>query len=857
MVEKGVAKRFLETKWFGLVIGLGVFGLMALFTFVIPAFRGLERKILDMNFRLRTLTEPTQETEGVSYKIKNPRVSDDIVIVGVDERALQEFDRWPFPRYRHADLLKKLARISNQDERERAVFLDFIFTEPDTINPQDDAILVSAIRENGRTYVETIFPDQVGTDALASTRVETQRKLGERFKHPQNITGDWKKLPSSLAIKPPLTPYGEAAQGNGHVSFLDDPDKVFRHASLIMGVAEPVEEIAIEDLTTGYPLDETVFERLTWSDKERRSHDVEMPLTDASIKKLREQMEKNAPPRMVDNDGDGSEETEVYILTKYRMTWVPTIPLSLAADYLNVRLSDVEVMLGDSIRFPAPQLFNQATKSWEPYSVAKRPGKLNRAGEIVRPEIRETLANLDIPIDDQGRMLINYMGPRSSSVFGAPSTYTARSFYRFASNPPGIDPSTWEDESRGVAGKIVMVGAFSAGMAADEKTTPYGLMFGVELLANSLNTIIMDVPLNPAPLGMALLVLFGAIMLVALLTSRISTIWALVALLFVSLADFLVVSIVFDEALLVLPLTPVIAGMFLTFLGVVAYRIVFEEKDKRRTKASFSKIVGPGVLEEIMDNPPEPGGEDKDLTVLFSDIRDFSKISEMMESQQLLEYLNRYLSVMADIVKDYNGTLDKYIGDAVMSFWGAPAKQDDHALLASKCALKMMAELETLNEAWRQEGQKEIDIGIGINTGKMTVGFMGSKDRLSYTVIGDAVNLGSRLEGMNKKYYKKDPDPKINADHFSRIIISDSTYEAIKDVAIARELDLVKPVGKEKPSVIHELIEIPGGIQPPKPPASKGRMLHAAAKADRRASVEKDKAAAKAAAKAALQSRKG
>ncbi len=154
---------------------------------------------------------------------------------------------------------------------------------------------------------------------------------------------------------------------------------------------------------------------------------------------------------------------------------------------------------------------------------------------------------------------------------------------------------------------------------------------------------------------------------------------------------------------------------------------------------------------------------------------------------------------MADIVKDYNGTLDKYIGDAVMSFWGAPIDQADHALLACKCALKQMEQLAVLNQSW--EEHERIDIGIGISTGIMTAGFMGSADRLSYTVIGDAVNLGSRLEGMNKMYY----DTGKGRGNFSRIIISENTYEQVKDKVIARELDVVRVKGKQEPAVIYEL----------------------------------------------------
>jgi adenylate cyclase len=324
------------------------------------------------------------------------------------------------------------------------------------------------------------------------------------------------------------------------------------------------------------------------------------------------------------------------------------------------------------------------------------------------------------------------------------------------------------------------------------------------------------------------------------MTGRLSTVWSLLVLVVVLVAYFGVVLVLFDFNAYILTLSAPLFGAFLSFLGVVAYRTVFEEKDKRRNKVIFSKIVGPAILEQILDHPPELGGQDKELTVFFSDIRSFSSISEKMTSQELVNYLNKYFTVMTEIIKDYGGTLDKLIGDAVMGFWGAPASQPDHALLACKCALKQMEALEPLNEAWRAEKKETLDIGIGISTGIMTAAYMGSSDRLNYTVIGDAVNLGSRLEGLNKMYY----DPSKGAGHLSRIIISENTYEQVKDKVIARELDVVRVKGKLEPAVIYELIDVEGGYEPPKPPSSKGKLLAAESKADRKARAAAAKAAA-------------
>ncbi|MBW8003940.1 MAG: adenylate/guanylate cyclase domain-containing protein, partial [Planctomycetes bacterium] len=212
------------------------------------------------------------------------------------------------------------------------------------------------------------------------------------------------------------------------------------------------------------------------------------------------------------------------------------------------------------------------------------------------------------------------------------------------------------------------------------------------------------------------------------------------------------------------------------------------------------KYVSPKVVDQILANPPELGGVDKDLTVLFSDIRGFTTLSESMAPQELVNHLNLYLTAMTDSILEYNGTLDKYVGDEIMCFWGAPLPQEDHAMLACKSALKQMQVLHELNEGWPPE--KRINIGIGLNSGIMTVGNMGSQGRMNYTLMGDNVNLGARLEGTNKQY-------------MTNVIVSEHTYGLVRDRVIARELDNIRVKGKNKPVLIYELIDVIEGLEPP------------------------------------------
>ncbi|MGA3194024.1 MAG: adenylate/guanylate cyclase domain-containing protein [Terriglobales bacterium] len=233
-----------------------------------------------------------------------------------------------------------------------------------------------------------------------------------------------------------------------------------------------------------------------------------------------------------------------------------------------------------------------------------------------------------------------------------------------------------------------------------------------------------------------------------------------------------------------------------SYASITSFRVIHEEREKRKIRKTFSQYLSPGVIALIEKDPQKyihPGGEVQDLTVMFSDIRDFTSLSEGLTPDELVNLLNQYLSAMTDILFRNLGTLDKYIGDAIMAFWGSPYPQKDHAECACRCALEMIAGLDELNRKWAEQGRGPIAIGIGMNTGPVNVGNMGSDKRLAWTVMGDNVNLASRLEGMTKQYR-------------SRVIISESTYTQVASQFVAREVDRIRVKGKHQPVVIFELL---------------------------------------------------
>jgi adenylate cyclase len=388
-----------------------------------------------------------------------------------------------------------------------------------------------------------------------------------------------------------------------------------------------------------------------------------------------------------------------------------------------------------------------------------------------------------------GAALINYSGP-----------YRTYSQYSMADVIDGtVPPETFKD-------KIVLLGA-TAMAIGDLRNTPFqsGTYMGVEVHANIIDNLLHSDEKGRTFLTRGLreeLVDAGFILLFGLVFgawfARIKPLYATLSLV-LALAAF-AWFVYFGFASMgkwfsfVIPAGTLVAN----YAAITSFRMIFEEREKRKIRKTFSQYLSPGVIALIEKDPHKyirPGGETKDLTVMFSDIRGFTSISEGMTADELVHLLNEYLGAMTDVVFHNLGTLDKYIGDAIMAFWGSPYPQNDHALRACTCALEMIGALEKLNAQWQAQGRKEMSIGIGLNTGPVNVGNMGSAKRLAWTVMGDNVNLASRLEGMTKEYR-------------CRIVISEGTYRQVADQFVFRELDRIRVKGKKQPVHVYELLDV-------------------------------------------------
>ena len=388
------------------------------------------------------------------------------------------------------------------------------------------------------------------------------------------------------------------------------------------------------------------------------------------------------------------------------------------------------------------------------------------------------LGDTMIPLDDFGRLLINYRGPNNTFAAYSVSDILDRAL------PPG----TFRD-------KIVLIGATAIGIY-DLRVTPYSTnMAGIEKHANVVDNVLRgDFLRRSADLDIPLIISFALLLGILLPRLGAKAGAALFIVLFGGYTGF--VHFLFASKGIWFNWVYPASSLFFCYTTSTAYRFFTEERRARDIRKMFSSYVSKRIVDVLIRDPSRMrlGGDRKELTVLFSDIRGFTSFSEKHLPEEVVSQLNEYLGAMTDIVFEHDGTLDKFVGDAVMAFWGAPLDQPDHAERAVTCALAMIRRLEELQKVWAAQGKHVIDIGIGINTGDMIVGNMGAEGKkMDFTVIGDNVNLGARVEGLTRQYN-------------SHIIITEFTYARVKNIVSVKELGSVTVKGKERPVVVYDVL---------------------------------------------------
>lgn len=449
---------------------------------------------------------------------------------------------------------------------------------------------------------------------------------------------------------------------------------------------------------------------------------------------------------------------------------LPTVAEYQGAYYESLSLAVVRALIG------SPPL--------HPRYSEQRPGDDAHleAFELVLPE-----GVLSIPVDDEVSTLIPYRGERGN--------------YQYVS---AVDVLRGSEPLSSLQNKIVLVGTTAPGLM-DMRATPVGEIYpGVEAHANLISGI-LDQSLKRHPeyaTGAEVVIILLAGISLAFLLPRLAPINVFLLSLFALFGSALVNILLWHFGNIALPLAGGLLMILLLFALNMSYGYFIESRTKRQITNLFGQYVPGELVDEMSKNPEQVSmdGESREMSVLFSDVRNFTSISEGLSPRELSLLMNEFLTPLSRVIYNHRGTIDKYMGDCIMAFWGAPLRDPQHARQAVLAGLEMIRALEDLQTRFQARGWPPIQIGVGVNTGQVSVGNMGSDVRVAYTVMGDAVNLASRLEGITKEYGVG-------------FIVGEETRRAAPEF-VYRELDAVRVKGKDRPVVIFEPLGMADTLSP-------------------------------------------
>jgi adenylate cyclase len=712
-------------------------------------------------------------------------VSNQIAILAVDEDSIERYGRWPWSR----DIIAKVVDTLKENNV-KSVGFDIIFSEKETGDGNDDLLAKS---------IES-FSDNV--------------VLGTYFD--QNYD---------------FEPYQEACaqaidESNPEYTFLENQENP----------VVPIDQVSQEMPSSIQEFLKTAMQKIT-ADVEAHSAGLYPQEIRKKILETKEKLclsflatpqstgwiEKNWPTFQAANDELKNVDAKTWI-ENYKTTvlrnpiqhagkfWVNIPEVSSKAKhyaYFNafqdsdgyIRRTKLVTRYGNII---APSLALKtvlvAQKRGAMVVLNEDPNNPNskRVNELTMTDLESGDSLETIPVDGEARININYAGPQKMFPYISVIDLLKKSdMLTITQRVNGQEKKIQVNRKDFLKDKIIFVGATAVGIY-DLRVTPFAENFpGLETHANIAENILQKqffTNIPDEPIYMLLFIFIFGVLLSYGIARTGAVNGSIITVISLLSTYYIDKNLLFSKGIvisLVLPLLLIVLiYIFLTF-----YKYLTEERKKRELKGTFQKYVSPAVVNEILSHPEKInlGGRKENMTVMFSDVRGFTTLAEKLDPEVLSTFLNRYLTPMTRLVFKNDGTLDKYIGDAIMAFFGAPISDKTHAKKCCITALEMIEKLKDLNVEFAKEQLPPLDIGIGINTGDMSVGNMGSDIVRSYTVMGDSVNLASRLEGINKNYG-------------TRIIISEFTYAQVKDQFTVRELDWVRVKGKLLPVKIYELI---------------------------------------------------
>ena len=393
-----------------------------------------------------------------------------------------------------------------------------------------------------------------------------------------------------------------------------------------------------------------------------------------------------------------------------------------------------------------------------------------------------------IPIDHYGKIWINYINSYEDDF----------ATYEFADILPKSAGGRGKIGKKELSGKLVFIGASSLGVMNVHSTPFSSGASGVKVNAGVANSIIESSYIRDDPyyFWVGFLALSIGSLLYLFFVMLISPVYSIPLTFGIIFVLQQISSELFFSKSIIIPVVMITAQYSLILFFSIIYRFLLVDKEKRFTKEAFSHFISPVVVDSILGGHKKLalGGEKKDISVLFADLEGFTTISDRVDDSLVSEFMNTFFTSVSKIIRNNRGVLDKYTGDGVMCFWGAPMDEEEHARLACEVALQVEAAVKGIEKEWKVRLKYPIHVRIGISSGKMIVGNVGSKDAFNYTVLGDKVNLGSRLENLNKSYG-------------THIIVSENTYELCKEDFVFRCLDFVQVKGRHRFEHVYELVD--------------------------------------------------
>lgn len=767
---------------------------------ILETFENLDLRYNDIKYKLSPF-----------YKSKAP-----VALVSIDDDSITEIGRWPWSRELIAEMVENIMK-----NNVASLGFDVIFSEPEKANPQADENLAQVIEK----YSDKIILGTFSENGIKNNLKFQDYCINEAFKATKGE--ELVKLNATLAIDDAEDSLESYKWSNVLQPIFENIKKRLEATKLKAFGKNSVSELHqfqknALDLEQNKILFEYCKDWLTKNDPYLFGEDLTKESKELLIHNYKEVFKDLVPLDIEDLIAKIDSKTLFNPIPQYGL-WTPNIDILQKKALYTASFVANQDRDGYIRRYPLfyrsgnrlglsyiPSLALQAYLVAKQYRAELTVGKNKKETEkkISSFSIYDVDNNLKfkIPVDSSARVMIKYYGSQMSLPYIPAKEFFSNSetikVYQknFSEGKVSVEtPFEVVNKKDFLKNRSLIIGATAIGVY-DLRTIPLeanypGPEIHLTMLANLFDETFVKYFTAEATifpyLTLGIGIIFSFVWAYLGAVSSFVTLNILIALLLG--IDFMLFK---SNNIVISGILIIMLYLFISNISITFYKYFTEEKKKKQLKSTFSKYVSPAVVDELLksDDNLKLGGRRQRMSVFFSDVRGFTTISEKLAPEELSRVLNLYLTPMTEIVFKNKGTLDKYIGDAVMAFFGAPIFDEKHAIQACRCAVESIEKLKEIQKDFALQNLPHIDIGIGINTGEMSVGNMGSNIVQNYTVMGDSVNLASRLESITKEYGV-------------RIVISETTFNDVKEHFIAREIDKVKVKGKNLPVSIYELVK--------------------------------------------------